>query len=291
MKIEYVDSSELFHSHGPVVHQHHLSDYYDQDEIGLSTYLQVLLSIALYGFKYAVPVSESKRILDGNFRVFCGEELGLKVPIVICKNNAENRSRFSNKIIWIIRMLFGRNFLFKRKWKNPEFDKRFNNVLMYCNFQKNILDKVKEQPYGKQFKILYLFDIAGSSSKLADYINRNNIGKAYVLSRTRSDIFYVTRSFDYNRVLNCTARKFYLIVIKHLLLFRPDIIHINYWKYGTLFAKIFSPRSKIVFQFHGSDLRGKKIPLYIKLFSNKIIVSTRDLIRKNTEYYGVPLGE
>jgi len=286
-----VNPSKLFYSHGPVVRQHLLSDYYDQDEIGISTYLQVLPSIALYGFKYAVPISKSGYNLDGNFRVFCAEELGIKVPVIICKNNAENRGRLNYKLFWIIRKLFGKNYLFKRKWKNPQFNKKFDNVPSYCIFQKNILDEVEEKPYQKRLKVLFIFDIAGVGTDLADYINSNNIGKAYVVHRQQYDGFYISRSFDYNIVPRCSVKKFILIVIKHLLFFRPEIVHINAWSKAVLFTKIFAPKSKIIMQFHGTDLRGKKIPWYVKLFSNKVLVSTKDLIRKETRYMGVPVGD
>jgi len=291
MKIRFVNPSELFHSHGPVVRQHPLSDYYDHDEIGISTYLQVLPSIALYGFKYAVPISKSRKILDGNFRAFCAEELGIKVPVIICKNNAENRSRLNYKLLWIIRKLVGKKYLFKRKWKNPRFNKKFARVLSYCIFQKNILNEVDETPYKKQLKVLFIFDIAGVGADLADYINRNNFGVAYVVHREQFDRFYMTRSFGYNIVPRCSVKKFILIVIKQLLFFKPEIVHINAWSKAVLFTKIFAPKSKIIIQFHGTDLRGKKIPWYVKLFSNKILVSTKDLLRKKTIYMGVPLGD
>ena len=289
MKIRFVDPSELFYSHGPVVRQHPLSDYYDRDEIGVSTYLQVLPSIALYGFKYAVPVSKSGKLLDGNFRVFCAEELGMKVPIVVCKNNSEDRTRLGHKILWIIRKLIGRNYFLKRKWKNPRFNKKFDHIPSYCLFQENILDEIKEKPYQKQLKILFIWDTAGVGSDLADYINSNHLGKAYVIHRQQYDPLYFTRRFVYNQVPKCSTLRFVLIVIKHLLFFKPDVIHINAWIKGAIIAKLFS-KAKIVFQFHGSNLRGRRIPWFIRKFSDEILVSTKDLVRKDTKLLSVPIA-
>lgn len=142
----------------------------------------------------------------------------------------------------------------------------------------------------KEMKVLFIWDIAGFGARIAQHINSNDLGKAYVIHREQFDPFYITREFEYNVVPRCSIKKFILIVIIHLLRFRPNIVHINSWSKGIFLVKMFAPRSKLVFQFHGSDLRGKTIPWFVKFFSKIILVSTKDLIRKDTMYLGVPQG-
>ena len=132
--IRLVDPEQLFFSHGPVVKLIDKSLYEDHSEVGVQSYLDVLLSIALYGFKYAVPIKKSRYIIDGNFRAYSAIELGIYVPIYFSKGKESS--------FWIIRFisrrirkLFRNNSLFRKK------KALINRVVpLSISFQKNILE-------------------------------------------------------------------------------------------------------------------------------------------------------
>lgn len=111
-------------------------------------------------------------------------------------------------------------------------------------------------------RILHIWDICNNSQYLTEKINI--LGHKSIL---------VTR-----KKMTIRLYRFILMVIFQLLTFRADIIHINAWDKGVLLAKILSPRSKIIMHYHGSNIRGKQIPFFVELFTNRIVVSTRDLI-------------
>jgi len=62
------------------------------------------------------------------------------------------------------------------------------------------------------------------------------------------------------------------------LKFRPNLIHVRAWYKGLFLTKLFTPRTPVLFQYHGTDIREKEIPWYVKRFSNKIMTSTKDLV-------------
>ena len=89
-KVFLIDPDLLFNTEGPLLKNTHLEkwQYYDKTEIGMNNYLQVLTSIAIYGFKYAVPITKGYRVMDGNFRTYSAKELGILLPVVFVRNNS-----------------------------------------------------------------------------------------------------------------------------------------------------------------------------------------------------------
>lgn len=108
-------------------------DHYDKSEIGMRSYLQILSSIALYGFKYIVILDKSNRVTDGNYRVYAAKELGLKVPCV-CLDNREGIPVILYCLIWKLRRTVKINYLFQRKIKNKDY-RGGKNSLLVTKFQ------------------------------------------------------------------------------------------------------------------------------------------------------------
>lgn len=79
--------------------------------------------------------------------------------------------------------------------------------------------------------------------------------------------------------------QYYLRVIFHLLTFKADIVHINAWDKGILFVILFSPRSKILMHFHGSDIRNKRFPKIVQRFADLYCFSTRDIFEQDYDDY------
>lgn len=111
-------------------------------------------------------------------------------------------------------------------------------------------------------KILHIWDICDNSRYLTEKLIPLGV-ESKVIDRQRMTVGLF---------------RFLLNVVYQLLFYKADIIHINAWTKGVLLARIFSPRSKILMHFHGSDIRGKKVPSIVILFANLICVSTKDLM-------------
>lgn len=137
----FLDPNRVFHSHGPTVKIDNLrdGDFYDKDGIGMSNYLHVLTSIGLYGIKYAVPLSSAFYALDGNFRIYAAEELGIQIPVVQVQNNQENRHPFIYKWLWRFRKVIRRKYFLKRKWINPRWKWKNKSIVLVTTWQRNIL--------------------------------------------------------------------------------------------------------------------------------------------------------
>lgn len=116
---------------------------------------------------------------------------------------------------------------------------------------------------GSILRILHLWDICDNSAMLTEKL-RGLGHQSVLLSRTE---------YSRKRLLG-----YYLRVIYRLITFRADVVHINAWTKGVLFAKLFSPRSKILMHYHGSDILGKQIPRLIRRFVNLFGFSTSNLI-------------
>lgn len=112
-------------------------------------------------------------------------------------------------------------------------------------------------------KILHIWDICNNSALISEKLNEKG-HKSFVITR---------KNYSQKELL-----KYLINVIYHLLTFKANIIHINAWDKGVLFAKLLSPKSKIIMHYHGSDIRFKQIPILIQLFSKRICVSTMDLL-------------
>lgn len=136
--INFIDPGSIFLTEPPVMIKNlPPRDYYDKSEIGMISYLQILPSVALYGFKYAAVLDSSNRVLDGNFKTYAAVELGLKVPCV-CRRNREGLPRFLYRLVWKMRRLIKINYLFQRKFLNSDPATR-KKILLVCQFQEDIL--------------------------------------------------------------------------------------------------------------------------------------------------------
>ena len=137
-QIYWIDPEKLFPVGLPYVPIYNEQrQYNDLTEFQLSNYLEVLPSIALYGFRSVIVANYSYRVLNGDFRVFVARELGLKVPVMF-HDNVERYSPYIYLIIINIRRLFKTHFLFFRRFSNPHFKWKSAKIQLVCKFQKNI---------------------------------------------------------------------------------------------------------------------------------------------------------
>jgi len=117
-------------------------------------------------------------------------------------------------------------------------------------------------------KILHIWDICDNSNYLTEKLLEQG-HKSLVVTRKKS------KNYSKKGLV-----LFYIKVISRCLTFRADIIHINSWDKGILFAKIFSRKSKILMHFHGSDVLGKTLPNRIK-YADLIGFSTKNIFNEH----------
>ena len=134
--MKYVDPELLFVTEPPTLPIVPDGQYYDRNAIGMSTYLQILSSVGLYGFQYAVYVDNCNKVLDGNFRVYAARELGLLVPVSV---------QVWNQVypVWIVRIIRRFRLLFKRNWlfyKMMSVRNSTTRCSLFARYQLDILE-------------------------------------------------------------------------------------------------------------------------------------------------------
>jgi hypothetical protein len=114
------------------------NNYVDKNEIGLTSYLQILPSVALYGFKYVLDL-DGLISKGGDFRVFAARELGLIIPTIQRKDHFYFKSIWLRRAAKIIRLVTRKRYLLRKKWLNPANVYASRNIVQVCKWQKNIL--------------------------------------------------------------------------------------------------------------------------------------------------------
>ncbi len=142
VKVHLVDPECLFPKHPPYQPLFKKGEQNDLTEVDMQSYLQILSSIGLYGFKYAVEINQSHGILNGDFRTFAARELGLKLPVVHVRL-AEGRTLLIVILLRKLRKLCKNQSLFFRKFDNPEFKHvKYDRVLLLSTFQLPLFDSI-----------------------------------------------------------------------------------------------------------------------------------------------------
>lgn len=139
MEVQWIDPEQLFPKHPPYQRLYENGEQSDLTEVGMQSYLQILPSVALYGFKYAVEINKAGGVLNGDFRTFAARELGMKLPVVYHRIQ-EGRTLVLTIIIRRLRKLFNKPSLFFRKIENPGFE--FGKVKLVCKFQLPLFDSI-----------------------------------------------------------------------------------------------------------------------------------------------------
>ncbi len=138
-EVYFIDPEELFPFDPPYQPIYGPGEQNDETEVGMQSYMQILPSIALYGFKYAIEVTKSHKVLNGDFRTFAARELGLKIPVVYHRIQ-EGRTIILYILIRRMRGLLKKQSLFFRRFKNPNF--HHGEVPLLCRFQEPLFDSI-----------------------------------------------------------------------------------------------------------------------------------------------------
>ena len=137
-------------------------------------------------------------------------------------------------------------------------------------------------------KVLFVRNTAGACTPIAIWLRKNG-HEARVLDMRIGDRFGRISLFDES--LLCDSPAELKALIKSTISdWRPDVIHVNYHDIYLVVCRTISLSIPIVFQFHGSDIRGKKkLPINTCL-ADAVIVSTPDLSEYG-EWYGSPTAD
>ena len=136
-------------------------------------------------------------------------------------------------------------------------------------------------------KVLFVRNTAGACTSIAIWLRENGYEVKVVDMRER-DRFGRISLFDESLLCDSLAELNSLIE-STISDWKPDVIHVNSHDIYLVICRIVTLRTPIVFQFHGSEIRGKKkLPINTRL-ADAIIVSTPDLSEYGT-WYGSPTG-
>jgi len=140
----------------------------------------------------------------------------------------------------------------------------------------------------KKKKLLQVHEITCSSAIIAEYMETNGWA-CEVVSRSVFDKHKCSEQFHRYKLVPGGAKRFYYEIAKSIIGFRPSLILVRSRYELIPFIRIFAPRTPLVLQFHGSEIRGKdKLPWQAKL-ATKRIATTKD-ITKWADYYGTPIS-
>lgn len=130
-------------------------------------------------------------------------------------------------------------------------------------------------------KILHIGDIAGGPISLRDFERKKGL-KADVVQTSPHNLDYgadysiLITGFNLTSMINCI--KLFHLATKYDILFYHKKPLDKFKSFEMLLFK-YIMRKKIIIQYHGSDIRGKKQPLLHKIVSDDFLVSTPDLLK------------
>lgn len=137
-------------------------------------------------------------------------------------------------------------------------------------------------------KVLFLKNTAGASTPIAIWLQKN--GHDVRMIDTKANDRFGRISMFVESLLCDSPAELKALVKSTILDWRPDVIHVNSYDFYLVICRIINLRTPIVFQLHGSEIRGrKKLPNNARL-ADVIIVSTPDLSEYG-EWYGNPTDD
>jgi len=120
---------------------------------------------------------------------------------------------------------------------------------------------------------------------VAEWLNQHG-HEAKIVMRRKYDPFVLTSNSSC-AVMVGSPKEFYNAVRREIREFNPTTIHVNSILEGLILSRALAPFVPIVFQYHGSEVRGRlKAHPRVRLAADKIIVSTSDLQRYGEWYDG-----
>jgi len=137
-------------------------------------------------------------------------------------------------------------------------------------------------------RVLYLWNTAGALTPVADWLVENG-HQAKILMSSRYDVFGSTSMSRTARMVYSRG-EYYKAMVSELLTYQPTHIHVNQSLQSLVLARLLHPRTPIVFQYHGVEVRYRDRVHHEMVLADKVIVSTPDLERYG-EWYDRPVDK
>ncbi|MFW9965281.1 MAG: glycosyltransferase [Candidatus Sifarchaeia archaeon] len=139
----------------------------------------------------------------------------------------------------------------------------------------------------KRLRVLFVGNTAGAMTPVADWLCAKG-HEAIILEVYYNDKYELTSRSPYAR-MSTSANNFVLSIKKAIQDLNPTHIHVNAYYSNLPVIKACSLFTPVIMHYHGIEIRfRKRIHPTVRLFADKVIVSTPDL-KKYGEWYGCPI--
>ncbi|MFW9801878.1 MAG: glycosyltransferase [Candidatus Thorarchaeota archaeon] len=139
----------------------------------------------------------------------------------------------------------------------------------------------------KRLRVLFVGNTAGAMTPVADWLCANG-HEAIILEMYHNDRYELTSRFPFAR-MSTSATDFVVSIKDAILDLNPTHIHVNAYYSSLPIIRACSPFTPVIMHYHGIEIRfRKRIHPTVRLFADKVIVSTPDL-RKYGDWYGCPV--
>lgn len=139
----------------------------------------------------------------------------------------------------------------------------------------------------KPLRVLFLWNPAGALTPVADWLVGNGHSARIVMSREFD--LYGNTSISPTAYMVGSGPAFYRAVVKQLLTYHPTHVHVNQGLPLLVLARLYCPRTPIVFQYHGIEVRYRSSAHPEVMLADRVLVSTPDL-RRYGEWYDRPIS-
>jgi hypothetical protein len=124
-------------------------------------------------------------------------------------------------------------------------------------------------------KVLYVWNVSGAFSPVAKWLNENG-HKAIICTRRVYDPFGHS-AIPHADIVNGNQASFYVRIARHILSFRPDIIHVSSSTKLLLLCCALAPKTILIMSYHGSDIRKHPERAKYDRVADLVHVTTPDL--------------
>jgi len=139
----------------------------------------------------------------------------------------------------------------------------------------------------KRIRVLFVGNTAGAMTPVADWLEGNG-HKAIILELYHNDIYELTSNSPYAR-MSVSGNDFVESIRTAVRDLNPTHVHVNAYYSNLPVIRACAPFIPIVMHYHGTEVRfRKRIHPTVRLFADKVIVSTPEL-RRYGEWYGCPI--
>jgi hypothetical protein len=139
----------------------------------------------------------------------------------------------------------------------------------------------------KRLRVLYVGNTAGAMTPVAEWLEAQG-HEARILELQYNDVYKLTSRSPYAKMSDSPS-EFARSIETAMVEMNPTHVHVNAYYSNLSIIRAFSPSVPVIMHYHGIEIRfRRRIHFTVRLFADKVIVSTPDL-RKYGEWFGCPI--